>query len=68
MTIRSLGLKSMIGAFLLVMLNGCIPMIIMASKDREHLADINLQREKAGLRPITMEEYRTGVQYPKAQQ
>jgi hypothetical protein len=40
----------------------------MASKDREHLADINLQREKAGLRPLTMEEYRTGVQQPKPHQ
>ena len=37
-------------------------MAIMAHNQSENLANINLEREKAGLRPLTMEEYRNGPQ------
>ncbi len=52
-------------------LQGCVPMIVMHSMDRQHYSDyvvqtnqLNFQREKAGLKPVnvmTFDQWKGGV-------
>ncbi len=54
-----------------IALQGCVPMIVMHSMDRQHYSDyvvqtnnLNFQREKAGLKPVTVmtfEQWKGGV-------
>jgi hypothetical protein len=37
--------------------SGCLPMSIAHNADRHNWAEINLEREKAGLKPLTWDEY-----------
>jgi hypothetical protein len=40
--------------------SGCIAERIMAHNERENLATLNFKHEKAGMRPLTMDEYKNG--------
>jgi hypothetical protein len=51
-----LVLACVLGAVLLLN-SGCLAPYIINNNDRHNWAEINLEREKAGLRPLTWEEY-----------
>jgi hypothetical protein len=36
---------------------GCLPALIVDSSERKAFAELNLEREKAGLQPLTWEQY-----------
>jgi hypothetical protein len=36
---------------------GCLPAMIIDSHERENWQQLNLEREKAGLQPVTWDEY-----------
>ena len=40
--------------------SGCLASRIMEHNERTNLAELNFEREKAGLRPLTMDEYQNG--------
>lgn len=37
--------------------SGCLPAMIIDSNERKNWQELNLEREKAGLQPVTWEEY-----------
>jgi hypothetical protein len=37
--------------------SGCLPAMIIDSNERKSWQELNLEREKAGLQPVTWEEY-----------
>lgn len=39
------------------LLQGCLPALIVDSNERKSFAELNLEREKAGLQPLTWEQY-----------
>jgi hypothetical protein len=41
----------------LLLNSGCLPFVIMDSVERKNFGEQNIEREKAGLRPLTWEEY-----------
>jgi uncharacterized protein YkwD len=70
MTIRSAGLKSYkrtrkLERTLLVyalaagslLSSGCLPAMIIDSNERKNWQELNFEREKAGLQPVTWDEY-----------
>jgi hypothetical protein len=36
---------------------GCLPAMIIDSNERKNWQELNFEREKAGLRPVTWDEY-----------
>jgi hypothetical protein len=37
--------------------SGCLPAMIIDSHERQSWQELNLEREKAGLKPVTWDEY-----------
>jgi hypothetical protein len=56
--IRKLSL--VLGAATCLLNSGCLADRIMAHNEREDLATLNFEREKANMRPLTMDEYKNG--------
>jgi hypothetical protein len=44
-------------AAVVLLSSGCLPAMIIDSKERTSWQQLNLEREKAGLHPVTWEEY-----------
>jgi hypothetical protein len=42
---------------------GCLPLRMVGNADRHNWAEINLEREKAGLKPLTWNEYHYPMHY-----
>jgi hypothetical protein len=50
----------MLGVAMCLLNSGCLADRIMAHNEQTNLAELNFEREKAGLRPLTMSEYQNG--------
>jgi hypothetical protein len=42
---------------IVLLLNGCLGSLILEKNERQSFAELNLEREKAGLRALTWSEY-----------
>jgi hypothetical protein len=49
-----------LGAVSCLLNSGCLASRIMEHNEREDLARLNFEREKAGLRPLSYDEYHNG--------
>lgn len=50
-------MKSILAAILCLSMSGCLSGRIIGATKRHDFATINLEREKAGLKPLTWQEY-----------
>jgi len=41
----------------LLLSSGCLPAMIIDSNERKNWQELNFEREKAGLQPVTWDEY-----------